>query len=414
MANTKTNNNSSKACLVWEPARFKKELEQQIAVGKVLLKEELPSSADFNVYANRVIRAYDKSQMNEFEKKMTKWKSYVKEILKAAFDNVISSYYREFASQEPELPLTTPEDILADHKDEIYDEIGVLESIIERLDLIPCSASNEKKALVKTKKVFISHSHKDEEFALAIVDLLHDIGFDYDEIFCSSAPACSIPEGKTIFDVIRAQFEEHELFVIFIHSPRFYASHISMNEMGAAWVLRTDYSSFLTKDMTTDLMKKAVVRDDRVYIQIGDKNAIYRLTEWHERILKFFHKPPVKTNAWMQDSAKFLEKVSKLSYPGSSEDESKPTQDSLSDEDKRRLRSWVNSNDETMYFCDYTGGGGFVVLGNVEYPINSARDKTVWYDYFKRLLSLGLVDYMGLNGNNPVYQLTAKAYKYFD
>lgn len=414
MANTKSNSYVTNACLVWEPARFKEALERQIASGKELLKVEIPSSADFDIYSHKAVRAYDKSQMNEFEKKMSKWKSYAKEILKAAFNNMITPYYREFEKADPGDFITIPEDVLAVYMDEIDAEIGVLESIIERLDLIPYSATNEKKALVKTKKVFISHSHKDEEFALAIVDLLHDIGFDYDEIFCSSAPACSIPEGKTIFDVIRAQFEEHELYVIFIHSPRFYASHISMNEMGAAWVLRTDYSSFLTKDMTTDLMKKAVVRDDRVYIQIGDKNAIYRLTEWHERILKFFHKPPVKTNAWMQDSAKFLEKVSKLSYPESSEDESKPAQDSLSDEDKRRLRSWVNSNDETMYFCDYTGGGGFVVLGNVEYPINSARDKTEWYDYFKRLLSLGLVDYMGLNGNNPVYQLTAKAYKYFD
>ena len=267
---------------------------------------------------------------------------------------------------------------------------------------------------IKPKKIFISHSHEDEEFVLALVDLLHDIGFEYEEIFCSSVPACSIPEGKSIFDEIRAQFEKHDLFVIFIHSPRFYASHISMNEMGAAWVLRSDYSSFLTKDMTTDLMRKAVVQDDRIYVKIGDKQAPYRLNEWQERILKFFGKPAVKMNAWMQDSAKFLKKVSNLTYPESSTDESKPKQDSLSDEDKRRLHCWVNSNDVSMYFSDYTGGGGIVVLGSVEYPIKSARDKTEWYEYFKRLLSLGLVEYLGSNGNNPVYQLTAKAYKYFD
>ena len=279
----------------------------------------------------------------------------------------------------------------------------------------------EKKAImssenrnIKPKKIFISHSHKDGEFAMALVDLLHDIGFDYEEIFCSSAPACSIPEGKTIFDEIRAQFEKYDLFVIFIHSPRFYASHMSMNEMGAAWVLRTDYSSFLTKDMTTDLMKEAVVRDDRIYIQIGDKQAQYRLNELHERILKFFDKPAVKLNAWMQDSAKFLEKVENLSYPDVLPNLSMNNDEILSKDDQNRLKSWVDSGDDTMFFCEYLGGGGSVVLGDVECLLRTPREKAEWRSFFKRLQAQGLVDYMGMNGNNPVYQLTENAYKYFD
>ena len=264
----------------------------------------------------------------------------------------------------------------------------------------------------KTKKIFISHSHDDGEFATALVELLHDIGFEYEEIFCSSVPACSIPEGKSIFDEIRAQFEKHDLFVIFIHSPRLYASHISMNEMGAAWVLRTDYSSFLTKDMTTDLMKKAVVQDDRIYVKIGDKQAPYRLNEWQERILKFFGKPAVKMNAWMQDSAKFLEKVTNLSYPEVQPEKSEVSQ--LSKEDEEILKKWVDSEDDTMYYGEFLGGNAFVVLGNVQYTINSAREKSEWRAFFNRLLSANLVEQVGMEGLNPVYRLTVSAYTYFE
>ncbi len=265
---------------------------------------------------------------------------------------------------------------------------------------------------VKPKKIFISHSHDDEEFATALVELLHDIGFEYEEIFCSSVPACSIPEGKSIFDEIRAQFDKHDLFVIFIHSPRLYASHISMNEMGAAWVLRTDYSSFLTKDMTTDLMKKAVVQDDRIYVKIGDKQAPYRLNEWQERILKFFGKPAVKMNAWMQDSAKFLEKVTNLSYPEVQPEKSEVSQ--LSKEDEEILKKWVDSEDDTMYYGEFLGGNAFVVLGNVQYTINSAREKSEWRAFFNRLLSANLVEQVGMEGLNPLYRLTVSAYTYFE
>lgn len=413
MANTKSNSYVTNACLVWEPARFKEALERQIASGKELLKVEIPSSTDFDIYSHKAVRAYDKSQMNEFEKKMSKWKSYAKEILKAAFNNMITPYYREFEKADPGDFITIPEDVLAVYMDEIDAEIGVLESIIERLDLIPCATTKENKTVVKTKKVFISHSHDDGEFAIALVDLLHDIGFGYEEIFCSSVPACAIPEGKTIFDEIRAQFEKHDLFVIFIHSPRFYASHISMNEMGAAWVLRTDYSSFLTKDMTTDLMKEAVVRDDRIYIQIGDKQAQYRLNEWHERILKFFDKPTVKLNAWMQDSAKFLEKVENLTYPEVLPNVPMSNDEILSEEDKKILKQWADSDNIEMYKAEYIGGG-CIILGDTDYPYTTAREEAKWNAFFKRLLKFGMIESTGREGNSARYLLTEKAYEYFE
>ena len=70
----------------------------------------------------------------------------------------------------------------------------------------------------KTPLLFISHSHGDEEFVVSLVNLLEDIGFTKDTLFCSSVREYGIPLSGDIFETIRGLFIEHDLYVIFIHS----------------------------------------------------------------------------------------------------------------------------------------------------------------------------------------------------
>lgn len=97
----------------------------------------------------------------------------------------------------------------------------------------------------KSPMVFISHSSKDKAFVEALVELLESIGFDENNLFCSSVDGYGIGLGEDIFNTLKNLFLEHELYVLFVHSPRYYNSTISMNEMGAAWVLRANYYSLL-------------------------------------------------------------------------------------------------------------------------------------------------------------------------
>ena len=49
-------------------------------------------------------------------------------------------------------------------------------------------------------------------------------------------------EGKkNIIKEIRDLFDKRSLFVIFVQSPNFYKSAVSLNEMGAAWALKSEY-----------------------------------------------------------------------------------------------------------------------------------------------------------------------------
>lgn len=97
----------------------------------------------------------------------------------------------------------------------------------------------------KSPKIFISHSNNDKEYVSVLVELLENIGLSESHIFCSSAPGYGIPLDEDIYEYLKVQFQEYDLHVIFILSNNYYHSAASMNEMGAAWVLQSKYTTIL-------------------------------------------------------------------------------------------------------------------------------------------------------------------------
>ena len=98
----------------------------------------------------------------------------------------------------------------------------------------------------KKPLIFISHSSKNKDQVAKIADLLRSINLSpRRDIFCSSLPGYGIPNGANIFDFLRERFLNYDLHIIFVHSPEYYESPVSLNEMGAAWVLRANATSLL-------------------------------------------------------------------------------------------------------------------------------------------------------------------------
>lgn len=98
----------------------------------------------------------------------------------------------------------------------------------------------------KKPLIFISHSSKNKDQVEKIANLLRSINLSpRRDIFCSSLPGYGIPNGANIFDFLRERFLNYDLHIIFVHSPEYYESVVSLNEMGAAWVLRTTATSLL-------------------------------------------------------------------------------------------------------------------------------------------------------------------------
>lgn len=94
-------------------------------------------------------------------------------------------------------------------------------------------------------KIFISHASKDIEIVKKFVEVLYHIGLNEENLFCSSVSELSVPEGKNIYNYLAELFQKEKIYVIFILSDNYYNSISCLNEMGAAWVTKSEYTSIL-------------------------------------------------------------------------------------------------------------------------------------------------------------------------
>lgn len=182
--------------------------------------------------------------------------------------------------------------------------------LMNNVNNMPVDDNENKK---KSPMVFISHNSKDKDFVEPLVDLLESIKLNKDTLFCSSVAGYGLGLSENIFDTLRALFKNHDLYMIFIHSPRYYQSPVSLNEMGAAWILRTDFCSFFTKDM--DFTKlKGVINGSNIGIKVDADDAAGRLNELYDKLQKIFNLTPLDPNTWERKRNAFLRLVNAIEY----------------------------------------------------------------------------------------------------
>lgn len=199
---------------------------------------------------------------------------------------------------------------------EVNKGLSVLDGVQEILAMgLDKGSHQDMIATNKPPMVFISHSSRDRNFAEALVGLLEDLGFDKRTLFCSSIEGYGIGLSENIFEKLRDLFSDHDLFVMFIHSPRYYTSYISLNEMGAAWVLKTDFCSFLTTDMEYGKMS-GVVNGDTVSIKVDAVDASSLLTELKDKLTALFNLNHIDSTKWERKRDAFLRTVKSIKYEG--------------------------------------------------------------------------------------------------
>lgn len=197
--------------------------------------------------------------------------------------------------------------------DQLVQFLENLSNILNYREVAPATETNEDNNHIdvhtmKKTKIFISHNTEDQEYAAALVEMMHAYGVKFEDIFCSSHPACKIPFGKSILDAIATQFNEFELIVLFVHSPRLYQSPVSLNEMGAAWILKKECYSFLTNDCSfADL--KGVIDSKVIAFKAGQEDTYANLHDFEEMLYKEFNLERQKGAAAEYIRNKFIEAV---------------------------------------------------------------------------------------------------------
>jgi len=169
-------------------------------------------------------------------------------------------------------------------------------------------------AAVKPPKVFISHKTEDCAYAEALKNLINFIiGAEGDKLFCSSIPGYGIKPSQDIIDNIKAQFSNYNLFVIIIHSPRYYKSAVCLNEC-----------SFLTKDCRIDQLTGVIGKEEICISPNADEETLNaHLNSLKDDLAAFFGSKPIDQTKWEHERKQFVQRISEIKdtdVPGEARD----------------------------------------------------------------------------------------------
>ena len=170
--------------------------------------------------------------------------------------------------------------------------------------------SKDEKEKVKKPLLFISHSSANENVATNLVQLLRTIGFNNKNLFCSSVPGYDIKEGEDIYDTLASKFQDYNIFVIFLLSSEYYQSAACLNEMGATWVLKANYSTIVCPGFSIPEIKGAI-NPSKMAVVLGDNKRVNgKLNNLKDRLIEFFGLPEVEDDTiWENDRNKFIESI---------------------------------------------------------------------------------------------------------
>lgn len=273
--------------------------------------------------------------------------------------------------------------------------------------------TNEKeKNMPKKSKIFISHSSKDKLYVEEIVSLLDDIGLSDEQIFCSSIPGYDIPLGKTIFEYLREQFLEFNLHILFIHSPNYYESPISLNEMGAAWALRNNFTSVLLPGFEFDDMK-GVVNNANISIKLDntDDEVKDKLNQLRNLLISEFELKRKADILWEKKRDQFIKRIKEL------QNLIQVTEDAvemvISQEADEILHNAAKDANAHIIVTHNLSSGKCIQAGEKSYSeAMGVREFSKWDAAFDELLAHGYIKELGKK--HEVFQVTDKGFSYIE
>lgn len=161
-------------------------------------------------------------------------------------------------------------------------------------------------------KIFISHATNDAAYVEKLVTLLEHIGLQKEHIFCSSIPEYGIPLGKDIFDYLKNEFQEHNLYVIFVLSDNYYNSAACLNEMGAAWILQSSYQAILLPGFEFKNINGAINPRNISFRLDKNKDRRHRTNELKDSILNYLKVQQSNKEMWERHRDNFFDEIDLL------------------------------------------------------------------------------------------------------
>ena len=266
--------------------------------------------------------------------------------------------------------------------------------------------TNGGNRMEKQVKIFISHSSDDVKYVRRIVEFLEDLNVPEDGIFCSSIPEYGIPGGEKIFDFLRGQFDTYDLHVIFVLSKNYCKSIASLNERGAAWVGRNEYTVLLLPHFPYSEIK-GVLDPREIATKIDDESTInIRLSELRDKILSEFALNKINENKWERVRNSFIAdmleinleaKVSKIEFSQLSSDVEDMILKLSEDRDGRvMIRNSII--------------GTTISIGSYLFDSDAPRKVAHWEEIIRELVRLQYIELVSSQKGTKIYKISQKVF----
>lgn len=245
----------------------------------------------------------------------------------------------------------------------------------------------EEKEIMKDKRplIFISHSSQNKDQVGMLVELLRTINLQpQKDIFCSSLPGYDIPIGMDIFEFLRDRFLEYDLHVIFIHSPEYYESAVSLNEMGVAWALKNLVTSILLPGFGFGEMKGVIngtaisIKLDNDITEVKDK-----LNQLRRMLVEEFALVSVPDITWEMARDKFIEQVN-----------NSPEQEQVNKEAVTLIKMVAATSDGMIFATSDLSLGKSIQVGDevIASEMPDRRAFAKWDSALKECVNLGYIE----------------------
>lgn len=268
--------------------------------------------------------------------------------------------------------------------------------------------NSKGKTMPKESKLFISHASRDKDYVEAIVSLFDDMGLNDKQIFCSSIPGYDIPLSKSIFDYLLELFQNYDLHIVFVHSKNYYQSPVSLNEMGAAWVLKKNFTSILLPGFDFSEMKGVVnntdiaIKIDRTEDEVKDK-----LNQLYNQIVSEFGIKKKNDIIWEKKRNNFIENILTIKPF-----EESVSNDNISKEANEMLRE-LSQKDGARIMKLNTMSGKLIQYGEKSIEEKKGRREFIkWEVAIDELRGKGFIE--KASKKDDIYQISNAGYEYLE
>ena len=162
------------------------------------------------------------------------------------------------------------------------------------------------------KLIFISHRSSDKKYGDALRDFFVDLGIQKEQLIYTSHPLHKIPMDANIYDYLRSNINS-KIFMIILWSDEYLESPACLNEMGAAWIVQSDYTNVYVPKFSFDNPKyhECVVDTKKMGVILnGNQHCRTSMIELKNKVQALFElKKDEANDAYLIDT--FIEKIKK-------------------------------------------------------------------------------------------------------